>query len=121
MDTLLVGALVLFGSGYYYYDAQFGDAGMLGRARSVLTEAGSQSKCDQNGAASVSGGSDCWTVSGYRLVKDTDGLFRIYDVADTAAALGGVRKGAEGAPEVFADRSRLEKAVHDLEAYAFSS
>jgi hypothetical protein len=50
-------------------------------------------------------------------VKDKDGLFRIYDVAATKTdAIGGVRKGANGAPEVFVDRSSLEKAVDALEA-----
>lgn len=117
LATVLAAVLVLFGAGHYYYDAQFSDAGMLQRARSVLYERGSESSCDPRGAASPSGESGCWSVAGYRLVKDKDGLFRIYDTSTgAAAALGGVRKGAEGVPEVFVDRSRLEKAVEALEA-----
>jgi hypothetical protein len=117
LSTVLIGALIAFGAGYYFYDAQFSDAGMLQRARSVLYEQGSQSSCDPRGADSPSGTSGCWSVAGYRLVKDKDGLFRIYDVAATKTdAIGGVRKAANGVPEVFVDRSSLEKAVDALEA-----
>lgn len=113
----LVGALILAGVGHYYYDAQFGDAGTLRRVRSALYEVGSQSHCDAHGGDSSSGESDCWSAAGYRLVKDKDGLFRIYAEADgKAAAIGGIRKGVEGAPEVFVDRPLLDKAVEALEA-----
>ncbi|MNU36383.1 hypothetical protein D3C71_249980 [compost metagenome] len=117
LSSVLVATLVVFGAGIYYYDAQFSDAGMLGRARSALYEFGSQSHCDARGNDAQSGESDCWTGGGYRLVKDKDGLFRIFTAADGKAdAIGGVREGAAGAPELFVDRPRLEKAVEALEA-----
>ncbi len=117
IPSVAAAALVLVGAGHYFYNVQFSDAGMLQRARSVLHEIGSQSSCDGRGASDPSGESDCWSVAGYTLVKDKDGLFRIYGTSTgKTAALGGVRKGVEGVPEVFVDRALLEKAVEVLEA-----
>lgn len=117
LSSVLVATLVVFGGGLYYYDAQFSDAGMLGRARSALYEVGSRSRCDALGNDAQSGESDCWTGGGYRLVKEKEGFFRILAADDGKAdAIGGVRAGAEGLPELFVDRHRLEKAVEALEA-----
>ncbi len=111
--------LVLFGAGHYYYNLKFTDGGLLHRARSVLVEEGSRTACDASGAASASGASACWTVGDYRMAKDSNGNFRVYDLADPRhEPLGGVRDGSEGVPEVFVDRPRLEKAVLDLESAA---
>lgn len=117
LSSVLVATLVVFGAGLYFYNAQFSDAGMLGRASSALYEVGSQSHCDARGNDARSGESDCWTGGGYRLVRGKDGLFRILTADDGKAdVVGGVRAGAEGKPELFVDRIRLEKAVDALEA-----
>lgn len=115
LPSVLAAALVIIGAGQFYYKTQYSDEGMLQRARTVLYEAGARSACDARGTPSVSGDNVCWDVSGYRLLKDKDGFIRLYDLTDGRLdVVGGTRKGAEGMPEVFVDRPRLEKAVETL-------